>query len=341
MSNNEQPDLSSELVQFAKENGLVLPQTKQWEELSKELKVSTTSKYKHVFTIHWILGGAFGKPFERFAAEIISYLSPIDVLDYLMGDGFFKLTPDELLSLIQSWVMRVRIFHFYKEATPERVAIISPFISRNWTSRPFIEAVMDQGRFTEISMYGFAAFEQDRRAEYAVLLSKGMELLRNDIKEHDLRQMLVKPFLDASKRRGGDQRPEWKKGLWSEDKLVQFTLLVKELAPKWKWIKSNDYDPSFFNPQEWVDELRKRPEFSGLFSTYKKLTDNLLLRVTDNNLSEADRQPRHLACVHAAHELEIIETYIQNGEKPPPISTLVDQYKVGLKLISKHQGKQN
>src|SRR5215218_2777006 len=98
MPDNEQPDISAELAQFAKENGLVLPQTELWKKLSKEFNISTSGKYKHEFTIHWILGREYGKAFEQFAAEVISHIPFIHVLDYLLGDGFSKLTPDESLS---------------------------------------------------------------------------------------------------------------------------------------------------------------------------------------------------------------------------------------------------
>jgi hypothetical protein len=313
MANDEPPKISPELASLYKELGLIPPQTKDWIRLTEDLRLSTQSR--HLFTVQWVLGPSFGKLFETLGIEVISRIPDFHFLDYFIDNQFDKLSEDAQMTLMEFWVKRVRIYYLYNKVTTWRVSHITPFISRTWTATPFIEAIWEQRRITEISMYGFASTQQDRRAEDAAFLSRGMELLRNDIKSHDLRQMVAKTFADVSKRHGGDQRPEWKKELWSEDKLVQFTLLVKGLAPKWKWIKSNDYDPSFFKPQEWVDELRKRPEFSGLFSTYKELTDNLLLRVTDNNLSEADRQPVPLACVHAAHELGVIKTYIQNGEE--------------------------
>jgi hypothetical protein len=339
MANDEPPKISPELASLYKELGLIPPQTDDWIRLTKDLKLSTKSR--HLFTVQWVLGTSFGNLFETLGIEVVSRIPDFHVLDYFIDNEFDQLPGNEQMRLIESWVKRVRIYYLYKRVTPERVAIISPFTDRHWTATPFIEAIWEQGCMTQISMLGFASTPQDRRAEDAAVLSKGMELLRDDIKPHDLRQMVVKIFADTSKRRGGDQRPEWKKELWSEDKVRQFALLVKELTPKWRWIKSNDYDPSFFKPHEWIDELRKRPDFSGLFSAYKELTDDLLLRLTDNNLSEADRQPLRLACMHAAHELGVVKRYIQNGKKPPSVNTLIDWYKKGLKLIPKNRMKQS
>jgi hypothetical protein len=143
-------------------------------------------------------------------------------------------------------------------------------------------------------------------------------------------------------RRGGNKNPQEIKELWTEENYRRFVLLVKELIPKWAWIKSNGYDPAFFfTPQEWITSLRDRLEFSGLFGGYTRLTDDLLQRVTDSNLSMADREPTSLACVHAARELSITDIYKKYGKREPAASTLRTYYKKGKKLLRKNLGEQN
>jgi hypothetical protein len=163
------------------------------------------------------------------------------------------------------------------------------------------------------------------------ILASGFELFGPDSIE--LTELTVK-------RRGGDQRPKWKKELWSRDSLKRYAILVKDLAPKWSWVKSNEYDSKFFAPQEWVDEVRKRPEFAGLFGNSNRLTDDLLLRITDSNLSDTDREPTALACIHAAYELGIIDRYAENAESPSA-ETLRDYYLKGVKLIPNDPTKQS
>ncbi len=165
------------------------------------------------------------------------------------------------------------------------------------------------------------------RGDIAYLYSNGQ------INLHAAAGNKIAALNQVNRKRGGDRRKQWKKDLWSEPNLKEYTLLVKELAPKWIWLKSNEYDPNFSTPQEWVDDVRQRRDFKGLLGQYKKLTDALLLRVTDGSLSESQREPTPLACFHAAHELGIIEAYERNGEDPPPVNTLVDYYTKGLKLI--------
>lgn len=131
--------------------------------------------------------------------------------------------------------------------------------------------------------------------------------------------------------RGGDWRDQAIQELWSNSNCKRFADLVRELAPKWNWIKSNDYDPRFSTQQEWVTEVRNRTEFQGLFGGYKRLTDDLLLRVTDTSLSTADREPVALACVHAARELDIMDIYQNCGRPEPAASTLKGYYKRGLR----------
>ena len=138
-------------------------------------------------------------------------------------------------------------------------------------------------------------------------------------------------------RIGGDTRPKEIQELWSDENCKRFALLVKELAPKWGWIKSNDYDPRFSTPENWVSDVRDRSEFPALFDKYEKLTDDLLLRVTNCNLSSADREPVALACAHAMRELGVTEIYQKHKGSEPAASTLRSYYEKGLRLVKNQQ----
>ena len=98
---------------------------------------------------------------------------------------------------------------------------------------------------------------------------------------------------ELGKKRGGDQRPQWMKELWSDDGCKQFAMEVRKLKVDWDWIKSN-YSLGF-SSSEWLDELKKRTEFQAMLAKYPKLTDDLLNRITDDGLAKRDREPVALA----------------------------------------------
>lgn len=131
------------------------------------------------------------------------------------------------------------------------------------------------------------------------------------------------------KTRGGNRNDILIQELWSESNCKRFARLVDELAPKWKWIKSNDFDPSFSSPQKWVTEVRERAEFSALFNNCNRLTDDLLLQVTNNELSKRYRQPKALALIHAARELGIMDVYLKLDMSEPAVGTLSGYYQKG------------
>ena len=143
----------------------------------------------------------------------------------------------------------------------------------------------------------------------------------------------------AETRRGGDRNPKEIQELWNDSNCARFAQLVKELAPKWSWVKSC-YDPQFSSLEVWISEVRDRTEFSAFFGRYKKLTNNLLLRVTSESLSEDDRAPIGLACMHAAHELGIADIYQKHGKPEPASSTLRSYYLRGMKLLQKQPSEQ-
>ncbi|MGA9767856.1 MAG: hypothetical protein WBV94_02375 [Blastocatellia bacterium] len=204
MENDKPPEVSPELEQLAKEYNVLLPQTEDWKRLSEDLGYPINAH--HWLTVHWLLGPSFGKLFETFGIEVISYIPDFHVLDYFIDNQFDKLTEAEQMVRIESWVRRMRIYYLYNRVTTWRVSIISPFTSRAWTATPFIEAIWEQRRMTDISMYGFASAQQDQRAKFARHLSIGMELLRNDIKKRDLLGAVVKSFSNLPKRRGRPAR---------------------------------------------------------------------------------------------------------------------------------------
>lgn len=137
--------------------------------------------------------------------------------------------------------------------------------------------------------------------------------------------------------RGGDRNPREIHDLWSDENCIRFAEMVKELLPKWSWAKTNDYDEEFSTPAEWVSEVRQRNGFSALFGDCLALTDDLLLRITDNKLDKADKEPLALACVHAAAELGIAEIYQECG-RGLAASTLRNYYRKGLELQRRNRG---
>lgn len=211
---------------------------------------------------------------------------------------------------------------------------------------PIYLEIVSSGYHREIQMHGLDSVEDISLSnlEYLFrvrdwLLDKEHQVNEDDKNEQDDD---TEQWEAVRKGRGGDQSPEWLKELWSNDNLKKYASMVKDLAPKWLWVKSNGYDSHFFStPQEWVIELRQRSEFAGLFGSYRRLTDDLLLRITDIGLSEADRQPIPLACLHAAHEFEIIDKYKTNQDRLPPVGTLRKKYLKGAALLSSSQTKQS
>jgi hypothetical protein len=132
-------------------------------------------------------------------------------------------------------------------------------------------------------------------------------------------------------RRGGDRSPKEIQEYWNDANCKRFAMLVTELAPKWAWLKSN-YGPNFSTPLEWIEEIRERDGFPGLFRGYKRLTNDLLLRVTDSTLTSTDREPMSLAYLHSARELGICDMYQKYGKPEPTVSTLSVYYLRGKKL---------
>lgn len=132
-------------------------------------------------------------------------------------------------------------------------------------------------------------------------------------------------------KRGGDRRPKWKRDLWSEDVLKRYASLVKKLATDWEWIKGT-YEPYRPDSSTWLEEIATMPVFNAMLQAYPRLTRDLLLRIADDNLNSRDREPIGLACVHAAYELGITETYGENDEALPLAKTLREYYEKGLRL---------
>lgn len=246
--------------------------------------------------------------FETFAVEVIATIPIHETL----GDITY---------------VRTRVHWFNKRVTKEML----PSLPSSRPARPFIEAQWDGVQLDRVSLVNFAGLKPHQHMAAAAELSKGIALLFH-------RDEISTVALEVRKGRGGDRNPKEIQDLWDDSNCERFAALIKILAPKWRWIKSNDYDPKFSASQEWVAAVRERSEFLGLFGEYQRITDDLLLRVTDESLSVTDREPLGLACAHASRELGIKDVYQRHGKDEPSASTLREYYKKGLKLLAKQSG---
>jgi hypothetical protein len=145
--------------------------------------------------------------------------------------------------------------------------------------------------------------------------------------------------------RGGDTRTTEIKQLWDDDEtLKRYARLVDELYPVWKTIKAlADPCDSKESQDEWLSSMMSdRPQIKGLLTSYPKLTRDILRRAVDRTMKPIDREPRQLACYHAALELEvsindnklnIVDAYLRYEEKSPAPSTLKSYYDRGKALL--------
>jgi hypothetical protein len=307
----------------------IKPYEKCWRELMLDLGVPLDVEWELWVWVSW------GKDRDDLPFDVNEMVSVQDLSRWRSGEaiGETEVSKSDLELFSPVYVMRTRIFLFNDTPSRETVPPLSPM----FPDGPFFElkknriAPNARGTFS----FRFDEVPRDRWQEEFLRHTQWWEgtfsrggLPSGTDQPHEQMNMITR-----RQGRGGDRRAKWKKELWSKDNLKRYVRLVRELAPKWTWIKSNDYDPQFSTPQEWVDDLRSRTEFSALFADCKKLTDDLLLRVTDTSLSSTEREPVALACVHAAHELRIIEIYAENGELPPSTRTLRGYYENGVELI--------
>lgn len=326
---SESSELSAELASVADEFGLLLPTTKEWERLSTALGLSTESR--DLLMVNWIAGETYSESLANFAVEIISRIPVFHVLDYFFDDSFNALPEVGRMSLLQAWIMRTRIFRFPKRATPERLALMNPYISRTWTSMPFIEAIWDQGRISEISLLGFAAIQQERRSSDAALLAMGMELFRDDIDTRALAASLAQKLLVIigdrvqvirKQKRGGNRR---KPKDFNPEMCRRLVLKTQELQPLWDFIadffKTNDYDGGC------VTMLKGHSRFRELAAVCETdVPDDLLTAVFQRKTFGGKKYwPMTFALQHAVIELGIANAY--------SFETLHDYHKKGRKLF--------
>jgi hypothetical protein len=200
MTKARRPTLTIELLDLALGEGLIFPGHPEWPKINAELGRSPQSR--HAIIIHRLPGKDLLAPgLERFAVESIFLIPSSIVLDYILGDKLAQLSEDRRSEFADSLLVRTRIFDFQGPATPERLAIISPYKSRHWAPIPFIEAVWNQGRITELSMYGFAQIPQADRVARATMLSLGMAMLSVYPSQQNS-SSLVANTLSAVKKKG-------------------------------------------------------------------------------------------------------------------------------------------
>jgi hypothetical protein len=124
-------------------------------------------------------------------------------------------------------------------------------------------------------------------------LMEGMELL-----------LIVTEYLKDEERGGDTTPPEQRR---SDEQLKQFVITVDELLDSfWKNIKAFYREqPATYqsNKEKWLIDIKTHPDMDPLLRKYK-VTDELLLRVLDSSLSDRDKEPRALACYHAARILD-------------------------------------
>jgi hypothetical protein len=192
---------------------------------------------------------------------------------------------------------------------------------------PIYLEVVYSGFKREITMHGLDSVEDLIASDLKYLLRARNWLCDKDDKDDPVLWGTVR------KQRGGDQRAKWKKDLWSDDFLKKYASYVKKLANDWEWIKST-YQSYIPDSTAWLDDIFTMPMFKSMLQVYPKLTRDLLLRIADESLSARDREPIGLACMHAAYEMNIAETYKENSEPVPPSKTLREQYEKGMRLIT-------
>ncbi|HKQ04829.1 MAG TPA: hypothetical protein VJ464_06835 [Blastocatellia bacterium] len=151
-------------------------------------------------------------------------------------------------------------------------------------------------------------------------------------------------------QRGGDWRNQAIQKMWADTEMLKrFAILVDELLPTWKFIKSSVYwkgQGGVDRRREWVSEMWRRDEIKLFVAKFPKFTEDLLARAVDPNRKQVNREPLALACYHAALELHtnfnneqlsIMDLYVKCEQAKPSPSTLKAYYKKGTPLLKQSE----